>query len=372
MKKITILGAGLVGKCMAIDLCHDYDVTSADRDVQILNEIRSEHPINTIEADFKDPQKIREVIKEADLVVGAVPGFMGFEMLKAVITAGKNIADISFFPEDPFELDELAKKHDVTAVVDCGVAPGMGNIILGYHNEHMTVDKFTCYVGGLPKIRSWPFEYKAPFSPIDVIEEYTRPARIVKNGNIEIMPALSEPELLEFNQVGTLEAFNTDGLRTVLKTMSVPNMIEKTLRYPRHIELIRVFRELGFFDDNPIDIKGTAIKPIDLTSTLLFKNWKLEKNDEEFTVMKVIVEGEEKGKSVKHEYDLLDRYDQKTQMSSMARTTGYTCTGVSRLIADGRFVRKGICPPEYVGAAEGCFQALLDYLKERGVFYTKH
>jgi saccharopine dehydrogenase-like NADP-dependent oxidoreductase len=218
MKKVIVLGAGLVGQAMAIDLCHDYEVASADMNPASLKPLGSQQPIRTIEADLSNPQTIKDIVADYDLVIGALPGFLGFQTLKAVIIGGKNIVDISFFDEDPFELDELAKHYQVTAAIDCGVAPGMGNIIVGYHSRKMQVDRFECLVGGLPVIRSWPYEYKAPFSPMDVIEEYTRPARMVENGSLVVKPALSDAEYVEFDQVGTLEAFNTDGLRTLLRT----------------------------------------------------------------------------------------------------------------------------------------------------------
>ncbi len=129
--------------------------------------------INTIVADLSSQSEIKKVIKDFDLVIGALPGFMGFNTLKSIIEAGKNVVDISFFPEDPFLLDKLAKDKNVTAVVDCGVSPGLSNIVLGYHNKKMKVNNYRCIVGGLPYKRDWPFQYKAYFSPIDVIEEYT-------------------------------------------------------------------------------------------------------------------------------------------------------------------------------------------------------
>lgn len=372
MKKIIVLGAGLVGKAIAIDLCREFEVTAVDIDATTLQDLGAKYPLTTIAADLSNPEKIKELTGDYDLVIGAVPGFMGFETLKTVIQSGKNLVDISFFDEDqhdPFQLEQLAKDMNVTAVIDCGVAPGMSNIILGYHQQRMAVENFACYVGGLPEVRTWPFQYKAPFSPIDVLEEYTRPARIREDGDVVVKAALSEPEYLEFEGVGTLEAFNTDGLRTLLKTMEVPNMKEKTLRYPGHIEYMKVLRETGFFDKEPLDINGAQIRPIDLTAKLLFPKWKLEKAEREFTVMQVKVEGVEGERAVKYVYHLLDRFDENTGISSMARTTGYTCTAMARLILENQFIRKGICPPEYVGAAEGCFESILNYLKERRVHY---
>jgi saccharopine dehydrogenase-like NADP-dependent oxidoreductase len=359
---IVVFGVGLVGSAIVKDLVWDSDfsVTAVDVHQTALDRLTVETPVRAVCADVREPGCVAELVADADLVICAVPGFMGFETLRCIIEAGKNVVDISFFPEDAFLLDELAKEKDVTAVVDCGVAPGLSNIIAGYVDGQLNaLDRFLCYVGGLPVVRHWPYEYKAVFSPIDVLEEYTRPARFVEYGQEVIRPALSDAELLDFPGVGTLEAFNTDGLRTLQRTLDAPFMKEKTLRYPGHINLMRVFRESGFFDTEPLDIGGVAVRPIDLTSKLLFDHWKLRPGEEDFTVMQVIVEGRRAGRQVRYTYDLLDRYDRATQTTSMARTTGYTATIVARQVLRGRFAQKGICPPEFIGRASGCFTDLL-------------
>jgi saccharopine dehydrogenase-like NADP-dependent oxidoreductase len=153
--------------------------------------------------------------------------------------------------------------------------------------------------------------------------------------------------------------------------MKIPNMIEKTLRYPGHIELMRVLRETGFFGEQHVQIGDQSIRPIDLTTSLLFPKWKLGEEEEEFTVMNILVEGLKAGKNFKHKYELLDRYDPTTKTSSMARTTGYTCTAITQLVLDGQYSRIGISPPEYVGATQGCLETVFNYLEQRGVIYKK-
>lgn len=357
---------------MAADLATQFDVCAADANQDALQRLSQKHGIRTIQADLSNGATLQEIVKDFDLVIGALPGFLGFNALKNVILAGKNAVDISFFPEDPFLLDALAQTHGVTAVVDCGVAPGMGNIIAGYHHERMQLQRFRCLVGGLPQVREWPWEYKAVFSPIDVIEEYIRPARYVEGGRLVVREALSDPELLHFDQVGTLEAFNSDGLRSLIKTMpEVPDMIEKTLRYPGCIEYLRVLREAGFFSYEPVEINGAKIRPVDLTARLLFPKWKLKPGEGDLTIMRIVAAGLENGAPKTYTYDLLDYYDPATDVISMARTTGYTCTAVANLVLSGQFDRKGICPPEYVGASESNFHFVLDYLQTRKVVYRK-
>ncbi|MBN1327269.1 MAG: saccharopine dehydrogenase, partial [Candidatus Cloacimonetes bacterium] len=236
-------------------------------------------------------------------------------------------------------------------------------------NATMQVESYKCYVGGLPQKRTLPFQYKAPFSPIDVIEEYIRPARYIKDGKVITKPALSESEFMDFDEIGTLEAFNTDGLRSLLFTMNIPNLIEKTMRYPGHIDYIKMLRESGFFGEEEIDVKSKKIKPIELTAKLLFKQWKLEKDESEFTVMKIVITGNKNGKNVCYQYDLLDRYDDETGISSMARTTGYSATAAVDLVLSGDFKNIGINPPEFIGAEKGCLEKMLKYQEERGVKY---
>ncbi len=369
MKKIIVLGAGLVGKAMAIDLSKNFDVTSADFNEGALTSV-AEHRIKTLQFDFSDREKLKAAVEPFDLVVGAAPGFLGFETVKSVIESGKNMVDISFFSEDPFLLDDLAKRKNVTVVTDCGVAPGMGNIILGYHNQQMQIESYECLVGGLPLVREWPYEYKAVFSPIDVIEEYIRPARYVHNKSVIIKEALSDPELIHFNGVGTLESWNSDGLRSLIKTMpNIPNMIEKTLRYPGCVEYLRVLRETGFFSHEEIEVRGMKIKPVEVTSKLLFPKWKLKPGEEEFTVMRIRINGKENGQPKAYEYNLLDRTDRQTQTLSMARTTGYTCTAAVHLVIAGKYDRTGISPPEYLGEQPLHFNFIVNYLKDRGVIY---
>ena len=374
MKNIIVLGAGMVGSVIAGDLAEQHHTTLADKAPEALEKAGAKYPkLTTIALDVTDKTALQNSIKKFDLVVCAVPGFLGFQTLKWIIGAGMNVVDISFFPENSLELDQLAKDNNVTAIVDCGVAPGMDNIILGYYNEQLEVSDFECLVGGLPKVKKWPFYYKAPFSPVDVIEEYTRPARYVENGKMVVREALSDCEHVVFEGVGTLEAFNSDGLRSIIYTMShIPNMKEKTLRYPGHSTYIKALRESGFFNTEKIEVNGNPVSPLDFTSKILFNEWKLEEGEEEITVMRVTIKGKNaEGKSTKVVYNLYDEYCTKTKTASMSRTTGYTAAAAANLFIEGLFDRKGVFPPELVGKYEPCFRFFMDYLAARGVVFHK-
>lgn len=367
--KIAVLGTGMVGCAIALDLASRHHVSAFDMSETSLSLLKKRNPrIKIQKAELRKYESYPRLLSSFDLVVTAVPGFMGYKTLEAVINSGKNIVDISFFPEDVLQLDKLAKEKGVTVITDCGVAPGMSNFIIGRHNEEMKIDAIEIYVGGLPKVRKKPFQYKAPFSPADVIEEYTRPARLMENGHLVVRPALSEVEWIHFENLGTLEAFNTDGLRSLLYTMPhIKNQKEKTLRYPGHVDIILSLKESGFFSERPIDIDGIKIAPLKVTSQILFNEWKLGLEEEELTVMKVIIHSDTK----RMEWNLLDHYDQETKISSMARTTGYTCTAAVNLLAQNLFSEKGVFPPELVGKHKECFDFVLNYLKERKVNWVK-
>jgi lysine 6-dehydrogenase len=372
--KIIVLGSGLVGAPIALDLAAEarFEVTVADRDAGALSRLASHPEIKTVRVDLADPTTVTKLVADYNLVLSAVPGFLGFQTLQAVIAAKKSVVDIAFFPEDPFRLQDLATAAGVTAIVDCGVAPGMSNLLTGHVASLLEeTSSVLIYVGGLPEIREWPYEYRAVFSPADVLEEYVRPARYIQNGALVIKPALSESELLEFPGIGTLEAFNTDGLRTLAQTINAPDMKEKTLRYPGHIEKMAMLRDTGFFSSEAIEIGGVRVRPLDVTSQLLFPKWKLRDGEADLTVMKIVVEGRRGGEALRYAYDLLDRRDPTTGIHSMARTTGYTAACALRMLADGLFEDKGIIPPEFIGRRPDCVKFMLDGLRERGIIYRE-
>lgn len=366
---IVVLGAGRVGNAIVRDLSAEaeFSVTVVDLDPQM--EARLEGLDVAFELhDLSRPGNVATAVQDADLVVGCVPGFMGYGTVEAALGQGKPVVDISFFEEDAFGLDEQAKEAGVPCLVDCGVAPGLSNLILGHLEA--TLDQtlaFKALIGGLPVERDWPWEYKAPFSPRDVIQEYVRPARMRRNGLDVTLPALSEVELVHFPGLGTLEAFNTDGLRTLLETSAVPDLVEKTIRYPGHADRMRVLREAGFFADEEILVPSGTVRPRDVTETLLFDAWQFDEGEPDLTVGRFTIDGVSDGARVRHVYDLLDYYNPDTETSSMAGTTGYTCAAMVRLVATGRWAEPGLAPAEVVGRNQDCFDFVLRHLAERGV-----
>ncbi|SVD41749.1 uncharacterized protein METZ01_LOCUS394603, partial [marine metagenome] len=251
--KIAVIGGGMIGSFIAEDLANDFKVTVIDNNESALNQIKKRnHNISTNNFDAKN-REIKKIIAEYDLAINCLPGFMGFKMLKNVIQSKVSCVDISFMPEDCLELTEFALENDCLVIPDAGIAPGLSNLIIGNIVANNEIKEIQTMVGGLPKEKNPPWNYKAPFSPIDVIEEYTRPARIKIDGKIEIRKALSEKQKLEVEGIGELEAFLTDGLRTLLdpkgSLSGVPNLMEFTIRYSGHCDLIRKMIKEGKFSD---------------------------------------------------------------------------------------------------------------------------
>ncbi|MBI1189481.1 MAG: FAD-dependent oxidoreductase [Tepidisphaera sp.] len=374
MSHALVLGAGMVGSVMAFDLArHGYRVTIADANPDNLARASSRDAarITPARADLSDPAAIASLASTADVVLGALPSRLGFAAMRAVIESKRHYCDISFMTEDFESLDALAKSKGVTIIADCGVAPGMSHILSAHGSRLLdTCHAIEIYVGGLPRERRWPFEYKAAFAPADVIEEYTRPSRLVEHGQVVTREALSEPELMDFPGVGTLEAFNTDGLRSLTTSLRVPFMKEKTLRYPGHIALMRAMRETGLFSLDPIDVKGQRVVPRELTSALLFPKWTYQPGEADLTVMRVMARGLKGNTPTTHTWDLFDVYDPDTNCTSMARTTAFPATIVAGLLASGRFREPGVHPPERLATDPGLVETLLAQLASRGVRYV--
>jgi saccharopine dehydrogenase-like NADP-dependent oxidoreductase len=343
-------------------------VTVADAREDALAHARRRGPVAAVRADLGDPAAVRALAGGYDLVVGALPGWMGLPTLRAVLEAGRPCVDVSFMPEDPHVLDGLSRAQGVTAVVDCGVAPGVSHMMVGHAAAALDeCESVEILVGGLPRERRWPFDYKAGFSPQDVIEEYVRPARVVENGRVVVKDALSEPERIDFPGVGTLEAFNTDGLRTLLRTVKARTMREKTLRYPGHVELMRAFRDTGFFSKEPVTVSGHSIRPVDATAAVLFPRWTFEEGEEDLTVLRVAVRGWRGDEEVERAWDLLDRYDPATSLRSMSRTTAFPAASLARLVGRGALAQPGVLAPETIGALPGVLEHVLGELAARGV-----
>jgi saccharopine dehydrogenase-like NADP-dependent oxidoreductase len=368
-KNVVVLGAGMIGAAMAQDLAAQdiLQVHVADSRQENLDRVLNRAPVRTHHVDLGDPAILRGLLKGASLAIGALPSVIGLNTVKTCVEAGCTIVDISFMPEDARVLDGLAKQHGAVAVTDCGVAPGLTNMVAAHAISRFdSCEGIEMAVGGLPAVREWPFNYKAGFAPWDVLEIYTRPAVVVENGRTVVREAMSGLELIDVPGVGTLESFVSDGLRS-LADLKVPNMVERTLRWPGHVELMKVFRETGFFSLDPVPVNGRPVRPRDLTAALLFPKWTFKDGEADLTVMQLKAWGVKNGERRTYTLDFLDRYDPVTDLRSMSRSTGFTATAVANLILDGTLTEPGVVAPEAIGAKAGILDRVLGYLRERGI-----
>ncbi len=182
-----------------------------------------------------------------------------------------------------------------------------------------------------------------------------------------VRPALTDVEPVDLPRVGTVEAFNTDGLRSLAQTLHAPDMKEKTLRWPGHVEKLRMLREAGFLSQKPVDVGGTRVRPYDVTTKLLFDAWRLEEGEADLTVMRVEAEGAVGGRRQTWTWDLYDEADPVTGFHSMARTTGFPCAIVARMLARGELRRPGVQPPERLAGDDRFFARMMEELRARGV-----
>lgn len=361
---IAVIGTGMVGRLIAVELSKKYQIYAIDNNINNLNLLEKlNSKIITKKIDIRKEDFLKD-LKDTKLIINCVPGFMGFETSKKILKK-KTCVDISFMPEDCNELKTIAEKAKTTLYPDAGVAPGLSNIIVGNLISKNKLKEIKIMVGGLPIEKNAPWNYKAPFSPIDVIEEYTRPARIKKDGNIRTVDALTGLINFEFEDVGKLEAFLTDGLRTLLTTNltnKIPTLLEYTIRYPGHSERIVNLIESGKLDNTPKSHNGKITSQREITCEKLFKEWELTENDKEFTLLIITannIEGEE------FSYIVYDEW--RDGWSSMSRTTGLTACAITNLIIDKKLEKKGIITPEELGTNQDYFDYIINYLEKRNI-----
>lgn len=372
--RVLVIGCGRMGSAAAKDLTltlSHAEVVVADIDLNTAKNVAEKigrRNVSWTSLDVSNQKELVDTLKDFDLALGFLPPKLGFRLMEACIQAKKSLVDVSYMPENPLALHEEALKADITIVPSCGLAPGISNILVGHATSELDkTEKVHIFVGGLPEKPIPPLGYVITWSPESLIEEYTSKARIVKDGKITEAEALSGLETIEFPPIGTLEAFYTDGLRTLLYTVrGVEEMWEKTLRYPGHAEKIRLLKDLGFFSDEEIQLNGFRIQPRKFTAKL-FERKLCNPAAKDVVALKVEVYGYKKAKKTKHTYTLIDFYDEKNEVTAMARTTGYTASIVARLILEGKIHLKGVVPPERLGMDKKIYKQIIAELKSREI-----
>lgn len=373
--KAVQLGCGLVGSVIATDLAYDYDVTVVDLNEKALEAIKAKVPsVRTVVGSCIDKDVLAPLLKDADIVTAGVPGRFGYKMMETVIGLGKNLSDISFMAEDFELLDAFARERGVSVVPDIGVAPGMSNYLMGRGCALLDeVEDAVIYVGGIPEKKVPPFNYQVTWSPADVIEEYTRPARFVEKCKPVTVEAMDRLTLREFPKVGELETFITDGLRSLITNLKAKRMEERTLRWPGHVEQMRLLRSMGLFDETPRKLGGVEVVPRDVACDLLFPMWKMypEKGDRDLTIMQVEVHGFKGKDEITYTWDLWDRFDENSWTNSMGRCTGCTCAIFARAIQKGLIRQKGVLAPEKLAADDKLYEFVMKEQTARGLVYKE-
>ncbi len=349
---ITILGAGNIGYAIADDLSQDFDLSVIDISKKSLNRI----PVG--KKYLGDVTKNKEIIEKSDLIISALPGSVSFDIISKLIRMKKNVIDVSYMPEDPFRFERSVKENKTLLIPDAGFAPGLSNVIAGHLYKTMKkIEKIEIYVAGLPLKKIPPLYYTVTWNVEGLIDEYTRPARIIKNNKIVSLDPLENIEPFCISSIGSFESFYSDGLRTMLKTFKIKNIFEKTLRYPQHLEKIKLLKDMGYFSDEKID----NCVPREL-SIKLFK--KLEIETEDLSIL--LVRGSNKNTK---DIFVYDRYDKMKHMTSMARMTGYTAAIISRIAIEEEF--QGLIPPEKLGFNLKIFEKIKNEMKKRGIFLNE-
>lgn len=374
LMRVLVLGSGNIGSTAAWDMAKNMsscDIVIADRDARRAKDVADrigESNVSWVHLDAANHGQLLRTLKDCDLAMGFLPGNLGYGLMKACIEARKDLVDVSYMAENPVRLHQAAASAGITIVPDCGLAPGISNLFVGHSFQKLDKTKAVhVMVGGLPEKPVPPLGYIVTWSPESLIDEYTRKAIIVKQGRRVQVEALSGIESIEFPGVGKLEAFFTDGLRTLLYTMDgVGDMWEKTLRYPGHAEKIKLLEAMGLFRKEKIKVEGLEVSPRKLMVKLLQQT--LRKPEvKDFVALKVEVYGVNNGERTGYTYHMLDNCDRRRGITAMARTTAYPMSIVAQLILGGAIKEKGIVPPERLGMEDRVFRMFWEGLEKRGI-----
>lgn len=371
--KMLVLGAGPMGFAIVKDLVKDKsinEITVIDINPQrlgLLEKFVGKEKLSTIKMDVKDKNSLLKIMRQHDCILDALPHKLVVYVNRTAIEAGVSLVDLAF-EEEQLDLDEEARKANVTIIPGCGVAPGLSNMLVAYGaSKTERVYEAHIRVGGIPLNPKLPLQYKIVFSVESLIEEYIRPAKIIRDGKVIRVPALSGIEVFEDPELGELECFYTDGLSTLIHTMKhIPNMSEKTIRWPGHAERVMILRELGFFSRKPVKIDDTLVTPIHLSAKLLNEKLKMNEDDRDLTILIVDVIGLKGNARIHCNYRLIDYYDPEERITSMGRTSGFTCAIMARMLIKGDVKGPGIIPPE-VAITPNRFEVFAEELAKRNI-----
>ncbi len=356
---MLVLGAGLQGSACAYDLLQNDEVTEvrlADVNIDHLPHFLAPYSGKRLiptPLDVRNAEGLRALMRESNAVMSAIPYYFNLDLARHAAETGVHFCDLggnTEIVEEQKKLDPVAREKGITIVPDCGLAPGMVNILAQHGIEQLdTVDEVKIFVGGLPQHPEPPLNYQIVYSLEGVLDYYTTRSWVVRDGKRVQMKALSEVEPVHFDTpVGELEAFHTAG---GLSTMAlryegeIPKMEYKTLRYPGHAKIMEAIRDLGFLDLEPVDVKGVRVAPRDLAVTVMGP--RLTKPEgKDLVALRVTVSGKKSGKPKTIKYELIDLYDEERGISAMMRTTGYSLSITGQMQARGEVQPVGVHTPD--------------------------
>ncbi|MBS3795893.1 MAG: saccharopine dehydrogenase NADP-binding domain-containing protein [Candidatus Thorarchaeota archaeon] len=376
--KALVLGSGQMGKGVAFDLVsHDIctEVLVGDIDKERATEVAdfAGSKVSPLKIDAENREELKEAFSEADVVVSCVSYRVNPLHTDIAIETATNMVDLGGnfqIVEQQLDMNDPAKKADIIVIPDCGLAPGMTNILASSGIDYLDrTEEVVIRVGGLPKNPRPPLNYSLVFSVEGLINEYVEPCRVLKEGKIAFDDPLIGFEQIEFpNPFGTLEAFNTSGGTSTLPSTyegKVKNLNYKTIRYPGHGHKMWTLLKLGLMNSEEITVAGTKVAPRRVLEKLLEEN--LPEVKEDVTLLRVDVSGWKGTESRKLEYELIDHYDEKTGLTSMARTTAFTASAVATMICNGNIEERGVLPPELAVPAED----FIAEMRKRGIDIKK-
>lgn len=359
MTKIGIIGGGNVGSFVASYLKkHGFEPKILDLSEERAKSLGGMLKCDWSTVDVRSEEGLGKALNDVDLVVNAVPGSTGYQAVRNIVKQGFNVIDVSFFPEDPSSIDELAKEKGVTAIVDVGIAPGLSNMLTGAGKSMLGgMTELKIYVGGVTEVYNPPFGVVAGFNTLDLVDEYRRPARYVQNGVVKSLdPLKSEVGVMNVDGVGELEYFATDGLRSLIK--SFPGLEfagEYTLRWPGHVKFMRGLSQIGLLSHTKLKNDAYA----DESLALSIANTRTNIRDKVVLVVEVF----NKDKEVKFS-QITNPEDSWT---GMAKSTGGFLAFTTVEFLEGRIKEKGLIYPERLGTDSTVSVNILEKFAKEGM-----
>lgn len=367
MVEVVLIGFGRVGFAVALDFYNSaLTLTVADFSEERLKFASNVFGFNILKLDVRRLSEL-DRLRGFDLAITALPGSIAYPIVRKLVELGLNVVDVSYFPEDPWELGRVAVDNGVKLIVDAGVAPGLSNIILGYFHKEYGLKIGRIYVGGLSQDPNLPLGIVASWSMEDLIDEYIRPARIIRGGKIVEVNPLDYTGYIEIPSCGSFEYFVSDGVRTMLKTFSdVDELIEYTLRYKGHLKLMKFLKFLGLLSRERVVVDDCEIELSSLLARLFEE--KLVRNAPDRVVL--YIEATSKS-NVTRRFVMDVDYDYNLRLSAMSKVTGFTQSIIAKMVLNGLIEQCGLIPPEIIGMDLKLYDFLISELEKRGIIITE-